>query len=80
MWKELEVPLWPFTPLESGSSHKTLPVALLTKKLWKNTSVEECARYLETLKTYENKPADSIQERTDNDYLSRVSMLYCPSG
>lgn len=35
-------------------------------------SLEECARYLETLKTYENKPADNIQERTDNDYLSRV--------
>eukprot|EP01018_Ginkgo_biloba_P032655 Gb_16136 [translate_table: standard] len=36
-------------------------------------SVEECARYLETIKTYENKPADSIQERTDNDYLSRLT-------
>lgn len=35
-------------------------------------SLEECARYLETLKTYEHKPADNIQERTDNDYLSRV--------
>ncbi|XP_057860327.2 DNA excision repair protein ERCC-1 isoform X5 [Cryptomeria japonica] len=36
-------------------------------------SVEECARYLETIKTYENKPADNILERTDNDYLSRLS-------
>lgn len=36
-------------------------------------SQEECARYLETIKIYENKPADFIQERTDNDYLSRVS-------
>lgn len=36
-------------------------------------SVEECARYMETIKIYENKPADSIQERTDNDYLSRLS-------
>lgn len=36
-------------------------------------SVEECARYLETIKIYENKPADIIQERTDNDYLSRLS-------
>ncbi|XP_059075922.1 DNA excision repair protein ERCC-1 isoform X4 [Cryptomeria japonica] len=35
--------------------------------------VEECARYLETIKTYENKPADNILERTDNDYLSRLS-------
>ncbi|KAH9301894.1 hypothetical protein KI387_013477 [Taxus chinensis] len=37
-------------------------------------SVEECARYLETIKTYENKPADLIQERTDNDYLSKLSI------
>lgn len=36
-------------------------------------SVEECARYMETIKMYENKPADLIQERTDNDYLSRLS-------
>lgn len=36
-------------------------------------SVEECARYLETIKIYENKPADIIQERTENDYLSRLS-------
>lgn len=36
-------------------------------------SVEECARYLETLKVYENKPSDNIQERIDNDYLSRLT-------
>lgn len=36
-------------------------------------SLEECARYLETLKTYEHKPADNIQERTDNDYISRMT-------
>ncbi|KAI5059021.1 hypothetical protein GOP47_0025340 [Adiantum capillus-veneris] len=36
-------------------------------------SLEECARYLETIKIYENKPADAIQERTDNDYLSRLT-------
>ena len=35
--------------------------------------MEECGRYLETIKTYETKPADLIQERTDNDYLSRMS-------
>mgnify|MGYP000081824597 FL=1 len=35
-------------------------------------SLEECARYLETIKIYENKPADVIQERIDHDYLSRV--------
>eukprot|EP00268_Persea_americana_P055818 TRINITY_DN6522_c0_g3_i3.p1 TRINITY_DN6522_c0_g3~~TRINITY_DN6522_c0_g3_i3.p1 ORF type:complete len:391 (-),score=74.93 TRINITY_DN6522_c0_g3_i3:708-1880(-) len=36
-------------------------------------SLEECGRYLETIKVYENKPADSIQERMDSDYLSRLS-------
>ncbi|CAM6013424.1 unnamed protein product [Sphagnum balticum] len=36
-------------------------------------SLEECGRYLETIKMYENKPADNIQERTDNDYLSRLT-------
>ncbi|XP_020525875.1 DNA excision repair protein ERCC-1 isoform X2 [Amborella trichopoda] len=36
-------------------------------------SLEECGRYLETIKVYENKPADIIQERTDSDYLSRLS-------
>ncbi|GJN19909.1 hypothetical protein PR202_gb07224 [Eleusine coracana subsp. coracana] len=36
-------------------------------------SMEECGRYLETIKVYENKPADSIKEHTDNDYLSRFT-------
>ncbi|RWR80800.1 DNA excision repair protein ERCC-1 isoform X1 [Cinnamomum micranthum f. kanehirae] len=36
-------------------------------------SLEECGRYLETIKVYENKPADSIQERMDTDYLSRLT-------
>ncbi len=27
---------------------------------------------------YENKPADNIQERTDNDYLSRVGLICLP--
>ncbi|CAN6481111.1 unnamed protein product [Victoria cruziana] len=36
-------------------------------------SLEECGRYLETIKIYENKPADIIQERTDADYLSRMN-------
>ncbi|KAL6906506.1 hypothetical protein ACP4OV_004107 [Aristida adscensionis] len=36
-------------------------------------SMEECGRYLETIKVYENKPADSIREHTDNDYLSRLT-------
>jgi hypothetical protein len=42
-------------------------------------SNEECARYLETIKMYENKPADNIQERTDHDYLSRVSFFFLSS-
>ncbi|MEW5317184.1 MAG: hypothetical protein WDW38_008509 [Sanguina aurantia] len=36
-------------------------------------SAEECGRYLETLKSYETKPASSIQERTENDYSSRLA-------
>lgn len=34
---------------------------------------QECARYLETYKSYETKPADAIQGRTDEDYLSRLN-------
>ncbi|TKY45487.1 DNA excision repair protein ERCC-1 [Spatholobus suberectus] len=34
-------------------------------------SLEECGRYLETIKVYENKPADIIQGQMDTDYLSR---------
>ena len=37
-------------------------------------SLEECGRYLETLKVYENKPADIIQGQMDTDYTSRVSI------
>ncbi|KAL0055174.1 hypothetical protein WJX82_008233 [Trebouxia sp. C0006] len=36
-------------------------------------SPEECARYLETYKSYETKPADAIQGRTDEDYISRLN-------
>ena len=38
-------------------------------------SLTECARYLETIKVYENKPADLIQGQMDTDYLSRVWKL-----
>ena len=38
--------------------------------------MDECARYLETLKSYEKKSADGISERVDNDYLSRVSVIF----
>lgn len=40
------------------------------------SSLEECGRYLETIKVYENKPADSIREQMDTDYLSRVLGLF----
>lgn len=36
-------------------------------------SLEECGRYLETIKVYENKSADIIQGQTDTDYLSRLT-------
>ncbi|KAH9754925.1 DNA excision repair protein ERCC-1 [Citrus sinensis] len=34
---------------------------------------EECGRYLETIKVYENKPADLTQGQMDTDYLSRLT-------
>lgn len=34
---------------------------------------QECARYLETYKAYESKPADAIQGRTEEDYLSKLT-------
>ena len=40
-------------------------------------SLEECGRYLETIKVYENKPADIIQGQLDTDYLSRVLYFCC---
>ncbi|XP_004205849.2 uncharacterized protein LOC101236335 isoform X1 [Hydra vulgaris] len=36
---------------------------------WSN---EEAGRYLETFKTYENKPPDILQERIDQDYVSKM--------
>ncbi len=35
--------------------------------------VQECARYLETYKAYETKPADIILGRTEEDYFSRLT-------
>lgn len=34
---------------------------------------QEAARYIETYKQYESKPADAIQGRTEPDYLSRLT-------
>eukprot|EP00052_Salpingoeca_macrocollata_P022285 m.193289 g.193289 ORF g.193289 m.193289 type:complete len:126 (-) comp21761_c0_seq2:32-409(-) len=36
-------------------------------------SAEEAGRYLETYKSYENKSADSLQERKVDDYLTQVT-------
>lgn len=36
-------------------------------------SLEECGRYLETLKVYEHKSADIIQGQMDTDYMSRLT-------
>ncbi|CAH2321384.1 DNA excision repair ERCC-1 isoform X1 [Pelobates cultripes] len=35
-------------------------------------SPEEAARYLETYKCYEQKPADVLKEKTERDFISRV--------
>lgn len=35
--------------------------------------MQECARYLETLKAFESKGAANIQGRTEEDYLSRLN-------
>ena len=37
---------------------------------------QECARYLETLKSYETKPADLIQGRSEEDYLSKLNAAF----
>ena len=42
-------------------------------------SAEEVARYLETFKLYEHKTAEAIQERTENDYASRLAGATCDS-
>ncbi|KAM5140980.1 DNA excision repair protein ERCC-1 [Mantella aurantiaca] len=36
-------------------------------------SPEEAARYLETYKCYEQKPADALKERTESDFMSRIT-------
>mmetsp|Transcript_3760 Transcript_3760/g.6575 ORF Transcript_3760/g.6575 Transcript_3760/m.6575 type:complete len:321 (-) Transcript_3760:431-1393(-) len=38
-----------------------------------SASFQEAARYLETYRALESKPPDSIMERVENDYLSRLS-------
>ncbi|XP_046855446.1 DNA excision repair protein ERCC-1-like [Xenia sp. Carnegie-2017] len=36
-------------------------------------SAQEAARYIETYKIYENKPADALQGQSDPDYLSKLT-------
>ena len=48
------------------------PEQTLYEKVYR-LPLQECARYLETYKSYETKPADAIQGRTDEDYLSRLN-------
>lgn len=38
--------------------------------------MQECARYLETLKSYETKPADLIQGRAEEDYMSKLNAAF----
>jgi len=38
-------------------------------------SNREAARYLETLKAYETKPADAIKERLKEDYYAQVLLV-----
>ena len=37
----------------------------------------ECARYLELLKAYENKPADSLQPRIEAEHTARCAAHGC---
>ena len=39
------------------------------------SGLQECARYLETYKSYENKPPDAIQGRAGEDYLSKLNAV-----
>lgn len=44
------------------------------------SSAQEAARYLETYKVYESKPADLLKEKIDNTYLARVCGACCASN
>ncbi|OWK49904.1 DNA excision repair protein ERCC-1, partial [Lonchura striata] len=42
-------------------------------------SAEEAGRYLETFKSYEQKPPDLLRERVEPDFLSRVRVTVSPN-
>lgn len=43
-------------------------------------SPEEAGRYLETYKAYEQKPADLLMEKLEQDFVSRVRPPHLPPG
>ncbi len=60
----------------------TVPLAQVTKAaigneftLFCGFTAAECARYIETLKSYEKKPAESIQKDLGSDYGSRATSV-----
>eukprot|EP00898_Chlorokybus_atmophyticus_P003409 jgi/Chlat1/4069/Chrsp26S04112 len=54
--------------------HEITKIALLHEcTLICGFSMQECARYLETLKSFEAKPPDLIMERKETDYVSRLT-------
>ncbi|KAL3655878.1 hypothetical protein CASFOL_000274 [Castilleja foliolosa] len=61
---------WSFKDLQNCETACDSSVLLFVFADW---DLEECGRYLETIKVYENKPADLIQGQMDMDYLSRLS-------
>lgn len=42
-------------------------------------SPEEAGRYLETYKAYEQKPADLLMEKMEQDFMSRVRPWHPPA-
>lgn len=45
--------------------------------MYNNNRHLEAARYIETYKSYENKPPDLIMEKTEDDYSSQVGTIHC---
>ena len=61
----------PVAPLEEISKLTVFNEATLVCGF----SPEECGRILETYKAFENKSADTIQEKTEQDYMSRLTSV-----
>ena len=69
----LAVPLVLIAGYSSLSLKTSVDLLVLSSALDVTFFVQECARYLETYKAYETKPADLIQGRADEDYLSKLN-------